>query len=93
MRINLFIVACVLLMGSCGKSKEELGNEVIIKVEKYKLKKGSLPNNLDDVGIEETLEGPIFYQKESDSTFIVWYGLTLGESRTYNSKTKSWDDR
>jgi len=39
MRINLFIVACVLLMGSCGKSKEELGNEVIIKVEKYKLKK------------------------------------------------------
>jgi hypothetical protein len=31
------------------------------------------------------------YKKESESEYILWFGLELGESMVYNSKTKKWE--
>lgn len=39
------------------------GNEIIIKIDNYKIEKGKLPESLSDIGIKETEEGPIFYKK------------------------------
>jgi hypothetical protein len=78
------------ILFSCD-NREKIGNQVINKIEDYRLKNDKLPNSLTDIGIEEKEKGPIYYRKDSETDYIVWYGLTLGESRTYDSKTKTWD--
>jgi len=75
---------------SCEDSKEKIGNQVIEKIENFRVKNNRLPERLDDIGVEEKLEGPIFYEKKSADEYEIYYGLELGESRTYNSKTKKW---
>jgi hypothetical protein len=75
---------------SCD-NREQIGNDAVKKIEDYRLKNNRLPETLNDIGLEEKNEGVIYYRKESTTDYIVWYGLTLGESRTYDSKTKKWD--
>jgi len=82
---------CFGLFFSCTDKKQQIGEEIVTKIEGYKSAKGYLPNNLKDIGIAEKEEGPIYYLKQNDSTYIVYYGLGLGESMVYNSKTKSWE--
>ena len=40
------------------------------------------------IGMEDSESGPVYYQKTSDSTYIVWFPTILGESATYESSTK-----
>jgi hypothetical protein len=49
-----------------------------------------LPKNISEIGLKEAMDSPAFYQMENDSTYIVWYGLGLGESNTYHSSSKEW---
>lgn len=84
--IYLFIFAC----GYGEKLKQ--GNEVVAKIEKFKNDKGRLPNSLSEIGIVETESGPIYYKKESETKYIVWFGKELGESATYDSVTKQWSN-
>lgn len=76
--------------GVIGSDKRQLGDEVVSKVEAYKTSHGKLPDSLSDIGIKETEEGPIYYQKISDDRYEVWYGAALGESVTYDSQMKEW---
>ena len=86
----LFLTTLLTICNSCD-NREKIGNDVIKKIEDYRLKNNRLPETLTDIGLEEKNEGPIYYRKESTTDYIIWYGLTLGESRTYDSKTKKWD--
>lgn len=88
---KLLLLVVLLISFSCGSTEKiKLGNEVVAKVEKFKTEKGRLPNNLTELGIKEHESGPIYYKKESESKYIVWFGKELGESVTYNSETKQW---
>lgn len=82
--LAFYISAC----SHSGKMKQ--GNELVSKIEKFKSEKGRLPESLSEIGIVETESGPIYYKKESDSKYIVWFGTSLGESMTYDSDTKQW---
>jgi hypothetical protein len=55
----------------------------------YHLKHGSYPDALDQIGIPSREEGPIYYQRES-SSYLLWFGTSLGESRTYHSSEGYW---
>ena len=92
MKIKVVIIAlsifCVLSCGYNGKINK--GNEIVTKIEKFKSEKGRLPNSLNEIGIAESESGPIYYKKESESKFILWFGKELGESMTYDSQTKEW---
>jgi hypothetical protein len=35
-------------------------------------------------------DGQVFYQSEHDEDYIVWYGMSLGESWIYHSDSKRW---
>jgi hypothetical protein len=87
------IVIFLMLLGSasCEDANYRLGVQAINKIEDFRQKNHALPQYLGQIGIEETESGPIYYQTTTDSTYTIWYGLTLGESRTYDSKTKKWD--
>jgi hypothetical protein len=83
---SFFIYAC----GYGEKLKQ--GNETVAKVEKFRNEKGRLPNSLSEIGTLETENGPIYYRKESDTKYIIWFGKELGESATYDSATKKWSN-
>jgi hypothetical protein len=33
----------------------------------------------------------VFYRKIGDNEYYVWFGTTLGESETYDSRIKKWE--
>lgn len=70
--------------------KEEYAEMIIENVEEFKDQNGRLPKNVSEIGLTEMEDSPAFYDTTSDSTYKVWYGLSLGESNTYNSETKKW---
>lgn len=99
MKRILIICLTILLFGSftgCGNSEKELktqGNELVKKVEEYKKNTGKLPSGLKDMGLEESMEGPLFYERKDSVNYMIWFGTTLGESMIYYSDTKEWDYR
>lgn len=88
---TIFVIMLILSSLACGSNEKiKQGNDVIIKIEKFKTDVGRLPNNLTELGIKEDESGPIYYQKENESKYIVWFGRELGESSKYDSETKQW---
>lgn len=80
-----------------GATQEERlidqGNLIVEKIESYKLKQGRLPNSLNDIGIEEKMEGPLYYTRWDNVNYIVYFTKAgVGESMNYYSDTKKWSD-
>ena len=87
------LCSCFLVV-ACNTRETELleqGNQLVQKIENYRDVKGYVPNDLGDIGIVEKEEGPLHYQKLSNSNYEVWFGISLGESKTYYSNKKSWE--
>jgi hypothetical protein len=84
------LIFYVCFCSSCTDERQKLGEEIISKIETYKKVNGRLPNQLNDIGIIEKEEGPIYYTKQNDTTYIIYYGLGLGESMVYDFRTKKW---
>jgi hypothetical protein len=56
---------------SCQDSRYKLGLEAINKIENYRNNNHKLPMSLEELGINETESGPIYYQLKTDSTYII----------------------
>lgn len=88
-----FVSATVILFTfwACNSDgKIAKGNEVVTKVENFRNEKGRLPSSLAEIGIAEAESEPIYYEKKSESKYVLWFGKELGESVTYDSDTKQW---
>ncbi|MGY6648252.1 hypothetical protein [Wenyingzhuangia sp. IMCC45574] len=70
--------------------RHEYAEMLIEKVEAFKKINNRLPKDVTEIGLVEEMDSPAFYQIETDSTYMVYYGLSLGESNTYKSSTKDW---
>jgi uncharacterized protein YxeA len=69
------------------------GNQLVEKVEKYKETHKKLPQDLKDIGVDYKTEDSLFYYSIRDSkNYMIWYGTELGESKTYYSDSKKWED-
>ena len=70
------------------------GNEIIKKVEDYRIKYKKLPNSLPDIGIEIIDENnpPLYYEKKDSSNYIIWFAKSSEDVKTYYSDTKKWED-
>ena len=70
------------------------GNEIIEKVEKYRVKYKKLPNSLSDIGIKIIDENnpPLYYEKKDSLNYIVWFAKSSEEVKTYYSDSKKWED-
>lgn len=80
---------------SCRCRDAELmkkGNNLIIQIDDYKKRTDSLPISLKDLGMKETEKGPLYYRRKDSSTYLIWFGTSLGESKTYYSDKKKWED-
>src|SRR5579872_968678 len=93
-RSLLFTVSVLVFIvgaGCSGAAKQNASNAVISKIEEFKRVNGRLPNSLSETGVEQDESCPC-YCKTSNSSYVVWYGTTLGESHTYDSETKKWSE-
>jgi len=93
--LTTLLSALLIYSGLLGCTSRETrlrdaGNEIVHKVEAYKISKGRLPSSLSVIGIPEQEEGPIYYQRVDSINYVVWFGTAVGESVTYSSTTKKW---
>jgi hypothetical protein len=98
MKVILYLLMGFMLIAlfGCKNSEKKLieqGNDLVEKIEIFKTNIGRLPADLEELGINETLEGPLFYNKLDSANYMVWFGTSLGESMIYYSDTKEWDYR
>ncbi len=90
------ILTLVLLYGPYGcefnNERQEYAEMLIEKVETFKKENNRLPKDVTKLGLTEKMDSPAFYQMQTDSTYMVWYGLSVGESKVYRSSTKKWTE-
>ena len=90
------ILTIVLLFGlySCEfkNERQEYAEMLIEKVETFKINNNRLPKDVSELGLTQKMDSPAFYQIQTDSTYMIWYGLSVGESKVYRSATKKWTE-
>ena len=88
--IKILTIGILLGLVACESENEKYALELINKVEEFEKQNGRLPNNVTEMGLIELENSMAFYEKKNDSVYVIWFGLGLGESQTYNSKTRKW---
>ena len=73
-------------------------NVIIKKIDDFKNVYSHLPSDEEFYKIEKELgykgdESCPCYNKVSENEYNLWFGLSLGESMNYNSKTKKWSEQ
>jgi hypothetical protein len=63
---------------------------IAAQVEEFKQSNGRLPVNLREMNLPEIESGPLYYEKENDSDYIIFYNTGFDETHTYYSNTKEW---
>ena len=95
--ICIFVIAAILLttLSTCAGSRkqqlEHAGNRLVAEVETFRKNNGRLPTSLSEIGHKDTEKGPLYYRKENESRYVIWFGTQLGESVTYDSQTQRWE--
>lgn len=67
-----------------------LGNRDALKIDAYRQRMGRVPSSLEDVGVHVSEDGPIYYERCSDTHYILWFGTRLGESMSFDSANRTW---
>jgi hypothetical protein len=93
--IVALVLALLIASYSCSVDSRErqlvrAGGEIIAKIESFKKENRRLPESLTEVGVEEKDEGPIYYERKSETKYVLWFGMELGESVTYDSESRKW---
>jgi hypothetical protein len=92
-RSAILIALLVLAVGflGCNSSERKASKKIIAGVEQFRRSTGRLPKALSEIGLNENESCPC-YCKTSNDSYMVWYGKSLGESDTYDSRTKQWSE-
>ena len=94
MKLTLKIFAFILAIGLCRCAVESTQQEYAImlikEVETFKKVNKRLPKDVTELGLTELMASPAFYIMDSDSTYMVWYGVSIGESNVFRSITNKW---
>ncbi len=73
------------------------GGRIAKRVELFKNTHGTLPNSLEEIGVQQNEGADALYYLRQDRTdganYMIWFGTNLGESMTYFSDTQQWEDR
>lgn len=94
-RSKIFTIALLLGLNSCCDltcERHQYAEIIIEKVETFEDENGRLPKDVSELGLTEMVNSPAFYQLTNDTTYMVWYGLGVGESKVYLSTTKNWTE-
>lgn len=92
--IKIFTLVLLFGLYSCefNNERQEYAEMLIENIETFKTKYNRLPKDVSELRLTEKMDSPAFYQIQTDSTYMVWYGLSVGESKVYRSATKKWTE-
>lgn len=94
---KMILLAMILLLqaGCCGLVCERQRHAALIieKVENFRNVNGRLPETIEEVGMDGTQDRLSFYVKTGEDKYEVSYGLDVGISMVYDSKTKRWSEK
>ena len=70
------------------------GNAIVERIESYIDSVGTTPESLSDIGIVIVDESnpPYYYEQIDSANYTLYFGTVLGESKTYYSDSKKWED-
>ena len=88
--ILVFGISVFLLVPNRELRLRRQAEPIQASLESYRLQKGRYPHSLSEIGIVERDEGPLYYQRKSESSYILWFGLSLGESKIFESTDGQW---
>lgn len=91
--MRTFLLLFLLLgIGCCDAQckRQQAADRLIQKIERYRKVNGNLPESITLLGETPSESARAFYEKTSDSTYTVYYGLGLGSSMVYDSITRTW---
>lgn len=71
----------------------KMGEEIVQEINAFRKQNGRLPKSLDEARISTDLQTKYFYQVTSSNDYEFWFGESLGESVTYDSKLGTWSRR
>ncbi|GEN76392.1 MULTISPECIES: hypothetical protein [Chryseobacterium] len=88
-----FLFVMLFFIISCVSENMQEANHIINKIEEYRKSNKKLPENLNEIGVKETEEGPVFYKRIGLSNYIIWIQAesSMGDSDIYYSDTKKWE--
>lgn len=87
----LIVISMLVLAVGCNYAERNASNEIVARVERFKRTTGRLPEALSDIGLKQNESCPCYCKTGNDS-YMVWYGTAVGESATYDSRTKQWSE-
>jgi hypothetical protein len=92
MALVLVVLAAVFVLPPRWREHQLMrqSESIVAALEGYREHHGHYPESLEKVGITSGLEGPIYYQLESESSYELWFGTSFGESRTFSSTERLW---
>ena len=89
----VFLVSTCSVLVACHPNlkRQHMAKQIIVEIEAYRDRTGQLPPDLEAIGEISSDQGPIYYQPDFENqTYIVSYGLSLGESAYYKSESRQW---
>jgi hypothetical protein len=105
MKIRSLMVAFLITLGgsfliwffcfriSREEKLKERGNNIVVRIERFRTDFGRLPNSLEEIGLKEEVSADaLYYQKRDTSIYILSFGTALGESMIYYSDGKTWEE-
>lgn len=88
----LFLIWYYILRTYRENKLEIEGNNIIYKIEHYVQLNDTLPPNLLVLGINDTNDSfPFYYETFGCNNYILSFGLSIDESKTYYSDSKKWE--
>ena len=83
--LSLLLIVSLIILFEIVKSHKinKKAKFITSKILQFKSDKGVFPETLENVGESTTLEGPVFYEKYSDGSCILWVSGVLGESKVF----------
>jgi hypothetical protein len=88
--LTVILVSCFFYFRSYEDRRlKKEANVIVTKIEDFKKKYNRLPNSLNELDIHHE---DLFYNKFDSVNYIVWFGTDLGESMTYYSDSKKWEE-
>ena len=89
--VVLVFVAILVVFATPGWRHHQLirrSQPVLVALESYRQQHGAYPESLSAAKIQEPEE--LYYRREADGSYILWFGLQLGESMTFHSADHTW---
>jgi hypothetical protein len=93
--VIIYLILWFFVFTDFGDDKRiKLVYDAVTKIEEYRIQNGKLPEKISETGLPEPLENdPPWYTKLNHKDYVIYFpGSTLGESTTYYSNTKQWQD-